>query len=61
MEEVALGTIGEDLTERHGIILIRFRMKRLGDSGETENWGENLDQTHGSSFSENVKLRVTVV
>lgn len=51
MEEFGLGTIGEDGAERHSVVFIRSRMKRLRNSGDTENLRENLRAAHGVLLS----------
>jgi hypothetical protein len=47
MEEFGLGTIGENGSERYGIVLIVSRMKRIRNSGEMENPGEDIGAAHG--------------
>lgn len=46
MEEFGLWTIGEDLSECHGIVCIRFRMESRRDFGDAENPGKNFDEAH---------------
>lgn len=55
MEEFAFRAIDEGLAEGYGVVFLGSRIKRLRNSGDLENLGEDVGAAHGWLLSEEME------